>query len=416
MFKVAYLLLFFVILASCGKKKNSSTPTWPKAYFSYAPGIHKAADLLSLPNDEGYLLLASYQSYTSSDVFFYLVKADTAGNLIWQNIYGDVGYQNIPKRVKLRSSGDYLLVGDQVGTQSKMQLITVAPTNGAVISSGIVSVAAGHNEQISDATEDADGNIIAIGSTTQVSIKPETHTYGAYDVTDVAYVKLDASYNIINKAGRGFIGADKGVACFVGNFSGTQRSFFTCQTSPRTGGSPGSPIFESRMESISANHASFGEFWHYMDSYTSDITVVGAVINTSGSTPFTTQVGQAGQNIITYSIDADGILTTALKVNNTAISGSVEVKSIELLPNGNYLIATVLTNGSDRNVHTMLLDANHNVISETNTGEIFEQETVARAVPATGYNVFVADIANAYTQAPAQFVNEPDTIVLGIAQ
>ena len=410
--QILTLGLIVLLFAACEKDNNNTTnnnsSTWAKAYFSYGSGIHKAADILALPNNDGYLILGSYQRYSSTDISFYLVKADTAGTVIWQNIYGTTGYENIPKRVKLMTSGDYLLIGDRLGTQSEMQLMKIS-TAGALVSSATLTIAAGENEWAADAVEDAAGNILITGTTSIVNQKPETQQYGSFDLSDITYYKLDASFNVIGKFTRGFVGEDQGVACF----SLPNEYYMVAEESPRTGNAP---TFGKTPFASAIRNDNLQEVWFERLNDTMDVLVKGATIEPYSGLHKITRLGQKGQLINLSGISTDGMTVGIPNDINSALSGTIEVKSIEVMSNGQYLVSTILTNASDRNVHTLIIDSNYNLVAEFSTGSASEQETVARAIPANGYNVFVADVANAYTQAPSQFVNEPDTIVLGIAQ
>ena len=260
-----------------------------------------------------------------------------------------------------------------------------------------------------DAVEDAAGNILITGTTSIVNQKPETQQYGSFDLSDITYYKLDASFNVIGKFTRGFVGEDQGVACF----SLPNEYYMVAEESPRTGNAP---TFGKTPFASAIRNDNLQEVWFERLNDTMDVLVKGATIEPYSGLHKITRLGQKGQLINLSGISTDGMTVGIPNDINSALSGTIEVKSIEVMSNGQYLVSTILTNASDRNVHTLIIDSNYNLVAEFSTGSASEQETVARAIPANGYNVFVADVANAYTQAPSQFVNEPDTIVLGIAQ
>lgn len=183
------LLIGCCFLYSCDTESNVE-PNFENFFIKYygGEGNQTGVDLIALP--DGYAVLGTNTS-SSGESSMFLVRTNELGNEQWSiDVGGDMVEANA---LALDNSGNYILLGTHTNsaTDKDVILLRISSEGVQLDSTGFGSV--GTIEEGNDLTITSNGDIILVGSTTNVdTTKPGYNA--TTDLSDIYSVRLDAGF------------------------------------------------------------------------------------------------------------------------------------------------------------------------------------------------------------------------------
>ncbi len=243
MTRIRYYIIIFSCLAIFACDTESTiTPNFEDYFIKYFgnDGNQFGVDLVSLP--EGYAMLGTDISSLGESKMF-LVRTDALGNQQWSiNVGGNSIEANA---LALDNSGNFILLGTHTISNSDKDVIVMRVSADGVQLDSIGFGTTGTIEEGRDLTITSGGDIILVGSTTNVDqTKPNYNP--ATDLKDIYSIRLDASFAPFTPTNwrrvSGFPGIEEGSSILEKN-DGTFLFFGTTDRPPSSSQKDGFNMF-----------------------------------------------------------------------------------------------------------------------------------------------------------------------------
>ena len=228
---LTFLVLVTTLFGITACKKDRIAPFRQEvAFIKYYGHVEQqiASDVQQTPDDNGYILVGSSNSYRPEafhDV--YVVKTDSLGNELWSRRLGSSGFEDYGIKVLVLQDGSGYLVAatsqDQTpiprpgGGRSlpprKIILYRLDLTGQVQQTITLRANLANTNDSVKDIKQLPDGGFVLTGSTDGVNVlKPEYQANRDNDLLDILTMRLNANFGVVWQTVDGFVGEDEGVA------------------------------------------------------------------------------------------------------------------------------------------------------------------------------------------------------------
>ena len=392
-------LLSLIVGAQYSCKKDTTEPTESVTTTEemYSIGANSVTADMIQTSDGGYIIVGTSYASSNSDGDIVAIKTDSRGVEQWSTLMGKpsgvgtgslagqtIRYHEEGVKIAEEADGSFTLAGNRtyysyanpnssnssgVRNHTKIVFYKLSAAGAATTTDGIELRSNSElTDQISDFKIDASNGstqYILTGYTTDIQPnKPSDSNNGAYDLTDILTISLDASFNITwttSSLAYGFPGKDYGTSIQVlpGGYlvvgtseertSGTSyNSRIIAVVMEKTGGTP------LNVSYFLSQGCEFEGGYSVYDATNSLITIVGNVVG--GTSSFTGQLAalQINESLIqtlpiTTSSSFEFINPTP--PSTTSTSNTFKASSIALIPNnGGFIISSTLSHSLGKDI------------------------------------------------------------------
>lgn len=394
-FLVAFLSLIVGAQYSCKKDTTEPTESVTITEEMYSIGANSVTADMIQTSDGGYIIVGTSYASSNSDGDIVAIKTDSRGIEQWSTLMGKpsgvgtgslagqtIRYHEEGVKIAEEADGSFTLAGNRtyysyanpnstsgVRNHTKIVFYKLSAAGAATTTDGVELRSNSElTDQISDFKIDAsNGSIqyILTGYTTDVqSNKPNDSNNGAYDLTDILTISLDASFNMMwhtSGLAYGFPGQDYGTSIQIlsGGYlvvgTSEERTLGTSYNSriiavvmEKTGGTP------LNVSYFLSQGCEFEGGYSVYDATNQLITIVGSVVG--GTSSFTGQLAaiQISDNLtktLPNSTSSSFEFINPTPSSTTSTSNTFKAASIALIPNnGGFVISSTSSDNLGKDI------------------------------------------------------------------